>query len=49
MRIRMIEAILGREKVVGLQIGTSPIKEDKTVDADEVRSLIRSLKTYNPR
>jgi predicted hydrolase (HD superfamily) len=49
MRIRMMEAIFGRDKVVGLQIGTSPIQEDKNVDASEIRSLIQNLKSYNPK
>lgn len=49
MRIRMVEAILGRDKVVGMQIGTSPIREDKVVNVDEVRSLIKSLQAYGPR
>lgn len=43
MRLRLAEAILG-PKVAGIDIGTSPIKEDKYVDPDMVRDLIRQLK-----
>lgn len=43
MRLRLVEAILG-QKMVGIQIGTSPITEDKFVDPDMIRQLIRDLK-----
>ncbi|MCR4427567.1 MAG: transcriptional regulator [Firmicutes bacterium] len=43
MRIRLAEAILGA-KVVGIEIGISPIKEDKYVDPERLRSLIRGLR-----
>lgn len=44
MRIEMIEAILGRERVVGIQIGRSPITSDVEVDVGYVVDVIRSLK-----
>ena len=43
MRIRLAEAILG-PKVLGIEIGTSPIKEDKYVDPEKVRALIREIR-----
>jgi hypothetical protein len=46
MRIRLMEAILGRDKVVGVEIGTSPIREDKFVHPDSIRGVIRSVKAY---
>ncbi|WP_231967843.1 transcriptional regulator [Thermanaeromonas toyohensis] len=41
-RIRLSEALLGRE-VVGVEIGTSPIREDRVVDVERLRGLIRQL------
>lgn len=43
MRIKLVETILGRE-VLGIQIGESPIAEDKLVDLDLVAKVIESLK-----
>ncbi|MGE5484432.1 MAG: transcriptional regulator [Ignavibacteriales bacterium] len=43
MRIRLAEAILG-PKVLGIEIGKSPIKEDKYVDPEKIRALIRGIK-----
>ncbi len=43
MRIKMIEAILG-PRVVSWEIGISPIKEDRWVNPDQLRQLIRQLK-----
>ena len=42
-RIRVIQALLDRE-VIGLEIGKSPINEDKYVDPEELRRLIRQLR-----
>jgi transcriptional regulator with XRE-family HTH domain len=47
MRVRLVEAILGT-KVVGIEIGTSPIKEDKYVDPKNLRNLILHLKNEDP-
>ncbi len=43
MRIRLMETILGRE-VVGIQIGQSPIAEDKLVDLEVISGIIDQLK-----
>ena len=43
MRLRLVEAILG-SKVVGVEIGTSPITEDKYVDPELIRETISQLK-----
>jgi len=42
-RIKFFQSIFSQE-VVGLEIGPSPICEDKFVDVDAVRTLIRGLK-----
>lgn len=42
-RIKFFQNIFDQE-VVGLEIGRSPISEDKYVDVDAVRAIIRSLK-----
>lgn len=44
MRIRLIEAILGRDMVIGVELGASPIKEDIAVAPDMLRQLIRDVK-----
>lgn len=41
-RIRLSEALLGRE-VIGVEIGASPIREDKVVDVEGLRRLIREI------
>ncbi|HAU31166.1 MAG: Putative transcriptional regulator [Desulfotomaculum sp. 46_296] len=43
MRIKMIEAILG-PRVISWEIGISPIKEDRWVNPEQLRQLIRQLK-----
>jgi transcriptional regulator with XRE-family HTH domain len=42
-RLKMIEALVG-PNVIGLEIGSSPLYEDKWVDPESIRQLIRSLK-----
>ncbi len=42
MRIKLMEALLDKE-VIGVQIGASPIAEDKYVDPESIRSIIRQL------
>ncbi|MBF7082812.1 helix-turn-helix domain-containing protein [Desulfallas sp. Bu1-1] len=42
-RIKIIRAALDKE-VVGLEIGESPLKEDKYVDPAEVLAIIRAIK-----
>ncbi|HYG57027.1 MAG TPA: helix-turn-helix transcriptional regulator [Symbiobacteriaceae bacterium] len=42
-RLKMVEALVGPH-VIGLEIGSSPIHDDKYVDPDAIRDLIRNLK-----
>ncbi|WP_366923307.1 transcriptional regulator [Metallumcola ferriviriculae] len=42
-RIELMSAVIGRD-VVGLEIGKSPIEEDKLVSLEEVRRVIKILK-----
>jgi Helix-turn-helix. len=42
MRIKMVEAILG-PRLVSWEIGVSPIKEDRWVNPEQLRRLIRQL------
>lgn len=44
MRIRLAEAVLGPDVVIGMELGPSPIKGDKYVEPDEMRQLIQSVK-----
>jgi transcriptional regulator with XRE-family HTH domain len=48
MRIRLMEAILGPQ-VISWEIGISPIKEDRWVNPDQLRQLIRQLKNTEPQ
>ncbi|MGI9951616.1 transcriptional regulator [Moorellaceae bacterium AZ2] len=41
-RIKLSEALLGRE-VIGVEIGTSPIRENKTVEVEKLRQLVRQV------
>jgi len=43
MRIKLVESILG-SKVISWEIGISPIKEDRWVNPDQLKSLIHQLK-----
>lgn len=43
MRIKLLEALLDKD-VIGMQIGESPIADDKFVDPEDVRKLIRQLR-----
>lgn len=42
MRINLVRALLDKE-VIGIQIGESPIAEDKYVNPDDIRAIIRQL------
>lgn len=42
MRIKVLETLLDKS-VIGLQIGESPIAEDKYVNPEDIRGLIRQL------
>lgn len=44
MRIKLVEALLDKE-VIGIQIGESPIAEDKYFDPQELMNVIRHLKS----
>lgn len=45
MRVEMVEAMIGKEIVIGIPIGTSPLKEDIEVDEDKIVDLLRTLRT----
>lgn len=42
-RLKMVEALVG-SNVIGVEIGSSPLHEDKYVDPDQIRELIKNLK-----
>jgi len=42
MRIKLMAALLDKE-VIGVQIGESPIAEDKYVDPESIRVIVRHL------
>jgi hypothetical protein len=41
-RVELIERILGRE-VVGVELGQTPLREDVTVDLDDLRALLEGV------
>ncbi|HBT46891.1 MAG TPA: transcriptional regulator [Peptococcaceae bacterium] len=41
-RIRLSEALLGRE-VIGVEIGSSPLREDRTLEVEGLRHLVRQV------
>ncbi|NMB46512.1 MAG: transcriptional regulator [Firmicutes bacterium] len=43
MRIRLVEAMLDSGAVLGIELGKSPIQEDKYVDPKKLQAVIRSL------
>jgi len=43
-RLKLIDSMLDNE-VISLEIGTSPITEDKWVDPKEIRKILRSIKS----
>ncbi len=43
MRIRLMEAVLGRD-VIPISVGGSPVTEDKFIDLERLRSIIRELR-----
>jgi len=45
-RTRMVQALVG-PNVFGVEIGSSPLNEDKYVDPDHIRELVRSLKLHD--
>ena len=42
MRIKLMETLLDKE-IIGVQIGASPIAEDKYVDPETIRAIVRQL------
>lgn len=48
MRIRLVEAILG-PRVVGLELGMSPLESDRDIDLTFLKDLIRQLKAKRRR
>lgn len=42
MRVKLMETLLDKE-VIGVQIGESPIAEDKYVDPESIRAIVRQL------
>lgn len=42
-RLRMVEALVG-PNVIGVEIGSSPLHEDKYVDPTDIRNLIHGLR-----
>ncbi|MDH7496333.1 MAG: transcriptional regulator [Bacillota bacterium] len=42
MRVNLVESILG-DRVVGIEVGQSPIRGDRQVDPEEVRRALRSI------
>lgn len=44
MRVEMVEAMIGKEKVVGITLGRSPLTEDVDVDVEEIVGLLRTLR-----
>lgn len=43
MRIKLVETLLDKE-VIGIQIGESPIADDRYVNPEELRAIIRQLR-----
>lgn len=44
MRVGLVESILGN-RVVGVEVGTSPIKGDRYVEPESIRNILRSITT----
>jgi len=44
MRIRLAEAVLGQEVVVGMSLGQSPIRGDRYVDPQVMAEILQGLK-----
>ncbi|MEW6045779.1 MAG: helix-turn-helix transcriptional regulator [Bacillota bacterium] len=45
MRIRLVEAILGSDRVIGVSLGPSPITKDAEVDPHRIAALISGVKS----
>src|SRR5690606_20638764 len=44
MRIGLMESLIGKENVIGIEIGRSPIRRDVRVEVDRIVELLRALK-----
>jgi len=44
MRIRMVESMIGRERVIGVLLGRSPLKNDVRVDPESIAHILESLR-----
>ncbi len=44
MRIRLVEAILGKDRVVGVSLGRSPIREDVHLDPERLAAMVREVR-----
>lgn len=44
MRIRLVEAILGKDRVVGVSLGQSPIREDVHLDPERLAAMVREVR-----
>lgn len=45
MRIRLVEAILGSDRVIGVSLGPSPIADDVQVDPGRIAALVSGVKS----
>lgn len=45
MRLEMVESMIGRDVVVGMPLGPSPLTEDVEVDVAHVIDVLRTLRT----
>ena len=44
MRIGLMESLIGKENVIAIEIGRSPIRRDVRVEVDRIVELLRALK-----
>lgn len=44
MRIKMVESMIGRERVIGILLGPSPLAKDVAVDLAEISNILESLR-----
>jgi predicted XRE-type DNA-binding protein len=43
LRIRQAEKLFGENKVIGLELGRSPLRQDIEIDTEELKTLIKSI------
>lgn len=44
MRLEMVEGMIGKDVVVGIVLGRSPMTQDVEVDVDEIVAVLRNLR-----